>query len=807
MMAVWQSRALILPLLTLHIIWLSPHASFGLAVRCWWRRVSSVIHNVSIECQADPQGAMLECDLCHLHVLPLNPAAHVSQTECSHMSVSFSTLIDAHEMQKAECMLLCPGHTPGHTHLPCLVQEGYPPPTCLIPFNDEDRNIHCRWTGSLNPLIPTNFTLHWRNDDYGYNGSKDIGGRDSVIILRADYQAHDCIEMWVSATNTLEKINSETLKTNTHSIIQPPPPSIIRHTSEPLEIFWSVSDEIEHSEQWQCKVQYKKLCDQDWTEVEDTYEVSFILEDAVPFTTYKFRVRCRHASDERAVMSTWSSEFTAETPAAAPVGMLDVWSDCDSMSDESNCTILWKEMPKQQARGNINSYVVTMKLSNGSVLNINGSVYTSAETCAQCGLDIITKEPSNLVSHAQQSYLTCRQEQSCFHYCHLSVPVKEVKGIGVTANTAGGKSSPALVALPRTGLLQPTVALEVRAKSQELNVSWSVLLPFSDSVQEYVVQHKPVGLPYTPCLNWVKVHKNQTFVILRGQMSNYTAYNVSLYAIVSNRSCLLTSAIAYTVEGVPPKVTDFQAIPTSPFSVNLTWTPIPLNKSQGHIMQYLVGFCKDVVVYNVSSDKSSFQISNLNPDQQYEVWIRAKTSAGEGENATASFTTTSSANIIKIVVVIVVLVFITPLVLIISIVWYLRAKVPEWFYKIPDPINSSSFKQMSNQFWHSWPVSSASMEYGLTISQVEVVPEPEVDHEPEVEQPEEHREHRESRGKELQGFGGLEQNNSVLRHQKEYSQMIDSSDEEGRQDEDEEWNEEPFPSDYEKHFLPCIVDA
>lgn len=99
-------------------------ASFGVAVKCWWRRVSSVSDHVSIECQADPQGSMLECDLCHVHILPLNPAGHVSQTGCSHMSASFSTLMDANAMQDANCTLLCPGHTPGKTSLHCMVQEG-----------------------------------------------------------------------------------------------------------------------------------------------------------------------------------------------------------------------------------------------------------------------------------------------------------------------------------------------------------------------------------------------------------------------------------------------------------------------------------------------------------------------------------------------------------------------------------------------------------------------------------------------------------------------------------------------------------
>lgn len=95
-------------------------ASLGVTVKCWWRKVSPIGHNVTIECQADPQGSILECDLCRLRVLPQKPAAHVSQTGCSHTSVSFSALIDAREMQNADCTLLCPGDT----SLPCTVQNG-----------------------------------------------------------------------------------------------------------------------------------------------------------------------------------------------------------------------------------------------------------------------------------------------------------------------------------------------------------------------------------------------------------------------------------------------------------------------------------------------------------------------------------------------------------------------------------------------------------------------------------------------------------------------------------------------------------
>lgn len=93
-------------------------------------------------------------------------------------------------------------------------------------------------------------------------------------------------------------------------------------------------------------------------------------------------------------------------------------------------------MPKQQARGKIQGYLIAVKLKNGSVSIINGTF--SKDICA-----------SELVSHAQQSNMPCVQDQSCVHYLHISIAVKDVKAIEVTANTVMGKSSPALLALPK----------------------------------------------------------------------------------------------------------------------------------------------------------------------------------------------------------------------------------------------------------------------------------------------------------------------------------------------------------------------
>ncbi|KAK2829459.1 hypothetical protein Q7C36_017449 [Tachysurus vachellii] len=93
---------------------------------------------------------------------------------------------------------------------------------------------------------------------------------------------------------------------------------------------------------------------------------------------------------------------------------------------------------------------------------------------------------------------------------------------------------------------------------------------------------------------------------------------------------------------------------------------------------------ESVELYKVNSNQSSLQLPNLKPDKKYEVWISANTIAGEG-NRTYTFFTTAPSGISF------------PLTLLrLSIMCCLMAKKIKWI-NIPDPINSSSFKQLSNQ--------------------------------------------------------------------------------------------------------------
>ncbi|KAL7860408.1 hypothetical protein AOLI_G00167570 [Acnodon oligacanthus] len=660
----WHSGALVRPLFTLCLFaWLCPHASLGQDVRCWWNKGLSVSRNVPIECHADPPRFPQNCDRCQLQLIAAGNSTLAVPHRCTHNTANFTAVLSPQALQNISCELLC-----GQAHKTCTIREG-----CVWDCLDCEKE-------KMQPISKTEL---WRN-------SRIMGNSDYGTIQRDKYTRSFHFRVWVSAVSALATVQSEAETFNTDNIEEPLSPSITNHTYDPFEIFWSVEehDYEASSQQRICEVQYKNECDLDWTEVEGTYDLSFMLDHPVPFLKYMFRVRCGLHRD-RIIMSNWSL-YTARTPAG--------------------------------------------------------------------------------------------------------------------------------------DLAKPEVLLNVTGGSQFLNVSWSVPSQSIEHIQEYVVQYKPVGLPHTHSQNWVKVNTSQNSVTVRGQFWKYTAYNVSLFAVINKCSHLVQSATVYTVQEVPPKVMDVRVTDISASSAVLTWKPLPLDKSQRVILNYLVGFSNHTVL-NVSSNKNSILLPELNPGQQYEVWISAVTSGGQGERTVTLFATKSATVIsdytvtVVVVTVMLCLIFLIMICFIICYSSWLQGKV--WL-KIPDPINSSLFQQRNNQFRQSWLVPHSPSEHALSISPVDVVlisdkhldPEVELIVEfPQVEQqqtwPEEDGERGEEGEKELQEPGRLDRNDSVvLQRANEYRQVIDSSEEDAsRENDDDDWDELPSPSDYEKHFLPSVQDT
>ncbi|XP_016431274.1 interleukin-12 receptor subunit beta-2-like isoform X2 [Sinocyclocheilus rhinocerous] len=706
---------------TILYLWICSQVSCEVAVNCWWNKALPVAHNVSVLCHMSTRGRANSCGLCQLYVIKLDHR-HQFPSTCASTKETFNFSIAAEHREHIRCM--CNGNTSETCNV--TVRGGYPPsppshPDCAIE-DLEDEDIYCSWTKSNEPMIPTVYTLHWK--DYDGNVKSRESSSESAVINRREYMKSTYTTAWVTAKNVLGSAQSERSSFNTGHIERPDPPYNINLTSDPLEFIWDMyCDRVGHLDK-SCQMQYRARNHMlDWIEVDDC-QVMFVLEDPQPFTQYSFRVRC-HCGYEEKVMSNWSSVYSVRTPPAAPVGQLDVWSDCAPNSDKSSCNVYWKEMPLSQARGEIINYIVTLKLKNGTEV----------------------KQVTRQRRHTERRQLA---KQSCLQLRHF--PLKPgVMGVFVSANTSMGTSDPTYMLFAERGQRMPEVNLSVI-----------------------------------------------------GDFWNYTAYNVSLFAVFNNHSTFLKSAIAYTLEGVPPKVPQIHVKNISHSSATLIWSPIPVHESNGVILHYLVGIKE--TGFNISSDRTSMQLSQLQPAQQYHIWVSAVSAAGEGARSFTTFFTDEKNSNATLLAVFIILMFLVLLFSIFKLVYR-----PTWcFVKIPDPINSKAFKHMN--FQHAWPRLCSPSELNIKISELEIVekldrdtPTPPSETEPEkvlIDVEPQHFQLPNGLGRTNEGGDEPEESNrgSILKHgswAKEYSEMVDT-------DEEEEWWDQQCVSDYERHFLPSV---
>ncbi|XP_056609864.1 interleukin 12 receptor, beta 2a, like isoform X2 [Triplophysa dalaica] len=768
--------------------------AFEVEVKCWYNQALPVGANVSVLCHTSLQGRPAICGLCQIDVMIFEQRHHLPSA-CTNISETHAISIAFEHKGHVRCMLNCLGNTLDRCNVTVL--GGIPPnppsrPNCSIE-DLEERDIHCIWSGHNKPSGPTIYTLHWQD----FTGSVNFreSEKEHAIIKRAEYTEDAHIKVWVTARNVLGTANSKEHEFNTGHIIRPDTPNITSHTSHPLEIFWEMECETEGESDIKCQVQYHADDEKDWTEVDD-YQLSFLLEDPRPFTVYQLRVRC-FCKNEQEVISHWSSVYSVRTPPAAPVGTLDVWSDCTPYSETTFCNVFWKEMPVSQARGEVNNYIVTLKLVNGT--------------------------DSRKVTRQRRDTESQRSaEQGCGWLGRFPLHLG-VMGVFVSANTSMGLSDPTFFSFPVLGQLTSSVNFSVIEMNQNLRVSWSAPSGFSENIQEYVVQHVSLEPSHPPCLNWVRVNKTQSFVTLAGQFRNYTAYNVSLFAVIRNSSTFLKSAVAYTLQGVPPEVPKFHVKNISHSSVTLIWSHIPVHASKGVILQYSLGLNEDTVV-NVSSDITSYKLSELQPAQQYQAWVSAVTAAGEGARSITTFSTADkSGYLATLLPAVYTVVALFALILLAALLFVFRSYVATFLCgEIPDPTNSKSFK-LAN-FQHVWSGLFSPSESELRISELEVeenlipiavAPTTEttlekhsLDTGPQQDQIPDgvHREVEDEENIEE----SVEPKREIIAERdgwgKDYSEMVDTDEDEGGggDDDDEEWVEQHCVSDYERHFMPTV---
>ncbi|CAJ1076711.1 interleukin 12 receptor%2C beta 2a, like isoform X1 [Xyrichtys novacula] len=552
-------------------------------------------------------------------------------------------------------------------------------PHCFIPCDEScGFNILCTWEPEPDPTTPTNYTLHWESADTK-GGHTFHGSRVSGSIPREHFNRNVDLRVWVQAENQQGSAKSPETKFNTEKIFKPAPPVVRWDPQEPLEITWTSGCTQLKRSLGLCDVRYQAVDSQDWIQG-DSYHSSFSFDSLQACSLHLAQVRCACSSG---LKSDWSELKRITPPGTAPVGELDLWRDCGLPPHSTDCHLTWKKLPTSQACGDILGYEVTLTHLDGSVDFMNVS----------------TADHSDL--------LVCEEVK-----CHLNSSLKGMSSVNVSAFNAHGIGAPSHLSVSVTGEGRMEKDPHMNMTEVNLTVSWTDISVPSDSVKEYVVQYKEAGRPLGQGLDWVRVSNGQTSAVFKGHFQKYKPYKVSLFTVShSNVSSgpssvrHLSSAVGYSLQGVPPRVPSFKLVSNSDSPVKVSWEPIPLEQQSGTIQFYQIGVkqqdsINSFSVLNVSSSQT-FHMVDVKQGEVYEVWIRAVTKAGPGEKTTLTINLPAPPDIALLSLVVVAIFLVTGLVSVALLCFCPGTKTAcslmRFCGKVPDPGNSNILKQMKHQ--------------------------------------------------------------------------------------------------------------
>ncbi|XP_069569648.1 interleukin 12 receptor, beta 2a, like [Brachyistius frenatus] len=669
----------------------------------------------------------------------------------------------------------------------CCAVEGAPappsppsPPECSRQCEkDCSVEIHCIWDKRLDPQNPINYSLHWKPAHH--EDGPSTSGTSLGEYIHREHRSNGELRVWVQARNQHGSAKSEDVVFNTEDIIKPPPPKCSSSHEDPFEIYWSNPCHELQKLIGVCDIRHRTAEDRLWPEFEGGLHGSYTFMDPRPCTVYEFQVRC---SCDRGRMSDWSAIHRMASEKLAPVGEVDVWVDCGMSPTNFDCFLAWKNLSFSQACGLILAYEVRISYNNGTEELMNVS---------------IAKQSSHFVYDGIK--------------WHLSSSLKDVSSVGVLAYNAVGPTASSCLVMPIKGKAEHDQAIQFKMNEENLTVFWDLPSQFSDSLREYVVQYKDaLGREF----DWIKVNRTQTTGFFEGHFKRYTPYMVSLFSVSpSGEIRELSSLIGYSLQKAPSTVPSFKVISIAATDVTLFWEPVPLPTQNGHILYYQIGVDTQKV-YNVSASpqhkKHTFELLHLSPGQEYQVWIRAVTVAGPGENVTTRFETKHHEDIAFFVPVLTVIVLLVIIVISLLSVYRGENKVcplmPRCLYvKVPDPSNSHIFRQMKYQnneplTWNSFPV----YESHTKISVLEVVERKPQPFYSDGSSPVGGDWCSQTDCQNDQKDDAVSEGCGRTDHRcrtEDYSKMVDSDD---REDLWSSSEEEQFTLGYEKHFMPTSLE-
>nr|XP_029721318.1 Down syndrome cell adhesion molecule-like protein Dscam2 isoform X36 [Aedes albopictus] len=324
-----------------------------------------------------------------------------------------------------------------------------------------------------------------------------------------------------------------------------------------------------------------------------------------PATTYNIRIVAENeigVSDSSEVVTIITAE---EAPSGKPQAIKV------EPTNQSTLRVSWKAPPRAEWNGDILGYYVGFKQTSQN----SSYIYETVNYSLEGGEG---KEHSLEINNLKT-------------YTQYSIVIQAFNKVGAGPMSEEEKQYTA----EGTPDQPPSDTMCTTLTSQTIRVSW--VSPPLESANGVIKGYKVV---YSPSELW-NDDKNKDYkktassdTVLHG-LKKYTNYTMQVLATTSGGDGVRSAPIhCQTEQDVPEAPTAVKALVMSEGSILVSWQPP--SQPNGVILQYTVYIKigdQEPKSHKVPSYQMSYEASGLEKNQQYDFWVTASTTIGEGQRS------------------------------------------------------------------------------------------------------------------------------------------------------------------------------
>ncbi|XP_029350425.1 interleukin-6 receptor subunit beta [Echeneis naucrates] len=353
----------------------------------------------------------------------------------------------------------------------------------------------------------------------------------------------------------------------------------------------ALSSQVEVTQEGQLGVQVKNAPVKDYS-----FQVCLFRPD----TSYTIRLR-HHYRGPQSPWSPWSNALQGRTAEDAPSAAPAFWRQVKQTDKNGSrlISLFWKPLPRSLANGRVLFYNVTCQTDSAQV----------------------------------RKYGSCRD----LHHTNMSCTLRlsaERCSCALTASNSAGMSPEAHIRLRGASEAEQPPPSQITATpldDNNLAVSWAA--PANRSVSGFVVEWFAVREKSSSITHWERLNSSCTTHIITKGVKPMERYTISVTVLYGDRGAGKNGMLhIYTRQGVPSAGPVVEVHKISGGSVELSWSPVPVELCHGFIRKYILHYstanqpARNVIVHG---HVRRYSLGKLLPGN-YDISMQANTDAGSG---------------------------------------------------------------------------------------------------------------------------------------------------------------------------------